>query len=57
MDGEIRELMDKAEKENWTVEVLFRELPEELTAPVQEDETWKTRNKTIHCLPLKSKVR
>ena len=38
MNG-IRELMEKAEKENWTVrELLFRELPEELTAPVQEEE-------------------
>ncbi|KGR80140.1 DEAD/DEAH box helicase [Ureibacillus manganicus] len=35
----IRELMDKAEEENWTVkELLFRELPEELVAPVQDDE-------------------
>ena len=38
MNG-IRELMDKAEKENWTVrELLFRELPEELTAPVSDDD-------------------
>lgn len=38
MNG-IRELMEKAEKENWTVrELLFRELPEELTAPVQDDD-------------------
>lgn len=37
--NEIRELMDQAEKENWTVrELLFRELPEELTAPPQEDD-------------------
>nr|WP_232337129.1 DEAD/DEAH box helicase [Lysinibacillus timonensis] len=35
----IRELMDQAEKENWTVrELLFRELPEELTAPIEDDE-------------------
>ncbi|RTQ89821.1 DEAD/DEAH box helicase [Lysinibacillus telephonicus] len=37
--NEIRELMDQAEKENWTVrELLFRELPEELSAPVEEEE-------------------
>ncbi|KGR92509.1 helicase [Ureibacillus massiliensis 4400831 = CIP 108448 = CCUG 49529] len=37
MNG-IRELMDKAEQENWTVrELLFRELPEELTAPAEEE--------------------
>lgn len=37
--NEIRELMDQAEKENWTVrELLFRELPEELSAPLEEDD-------------------
>ncbi|WP_107942050.1 DEAD/DEAH box helicase [Metasolibacillus fluoroglycofenilyticus] len=34
---EMRELMDKATNEQWTVkELLFRELPETLTAPVEE---------------------
>ncbi|CAM5191949.1 SNF2 family DNA or RNA helicase OS=Ureibacillus acetophenoni OX=614649 GN=SAMN05877842_10194 PE=4 SV=1 [Ureibacillus acetophenoni] len=38
MNG-IRELMDKAEQENWTVrELLFREVPEELTAPIQDED-------------------
>ncbi|KGR75997.1 DEAD/DEAH box helicase [Ureibacillus sinduriensis] len=38
--NEIRELMDKAEEENWTVrELLFRELPNELTAPLEEDDS------------------
>lgn len=37
--NEIRELMDKAEEENWTVrELLFRELPNELTAPMEEED-------------------
>ncbi|MDN4492136.1 DEAD/DEAH box helicase [Ureibacillus aquaedulcis] len=37
--NEIRELMDKAEEENWTVrELLFRELPNELTAPLEEED-------------------
>lgn len=37
--NEIRELMDQAEDENWTVrELLFRELPEELSAPLEMDE-------------------
>ncbi len=37
--NEIRELMDQAEKENWTVrELLFRELPEELSAPLDDEE-------------------
>ena len=37
--NEMRELMEKAEEENWTVrELLFRELPSELTAPVEEEE-------------------
>ncbi|MBD8025437.1 DEAD/DEAH box helicase [Ureibacillus sp. Re31] len=36
--NEIRELMDKAEEENWTVrELLFRELPDEFSA-LEEDE-------------------
>ncbi|MFJ8234714.1 DEAD/DEAH box helicase [Ureibacillus sp. NPDC094379] len=36
---EIRELMEKAEKENWTVrDLLFREIPEELSAPLEADE-------------------
>ena len=36
--NEIRELMNKAEEENWTVrELLFRELPNELVAPLEED--------------------
>lgn len=38
--NEIRELMDKAEEENWTVrELLFRELPNELTAPLEEEDS------------------
>lgn len=35
----VRELMDKAEKENWTVkELVFREIPEELFNPSLEEE-------------------
>lgn len=35
---EIRQLMDKAENENWTIrDLLFQELPEELTAPIEEE--------------------
>lgn len=38
--NEIRELMDKAEEENWTVrELLFRELPNELAAPLEEEDS------------------
>ncbi|MFC7685799.1 DEAD/DEAH box helicase [Ureibacillus sp. GCM10028918] len=38
--NEIRELMDKAEEENWTVrELLFRELPNELSAPLEEEDS------------------
>lgn len=37
--NEIRELMEKAENENWTVrELLFRELPDELIAPKEEED-------------------
>lgn len=36
---EIRKLMDKAESENWTVkDLLFQELPEELTIPLDDEE-------------------
>lgn len=36
--AKVRELMDKAEQENWTVkELIFQELPEELMAPEEED--------------------
>lgn len=36
---EIRELMEKAEKENWTVrELIFRELPEELSVPLEDED-------------------
>lgn len=35
---EMRTLMEQAEEENWTVrDLLFRELPETLTAPLEED--------------------
>ncbi|RUL53193.1 DEAD/DEAH box helicase [Lysinibacillus antri] len=37
--NEIRQLMNQAEEENWTVrELLFRELPDELTAPLEEED-------------------
>ncbi|MBB5149819.1 DEAD/DEAH box helicase [Ureibacillus thermosphaericus] len=37
--AKVRELMDKAEKENWTVkELVFREIPEELLNPSLEEE-------------------
>jgi SNF2 family DNA or RNA helicase len=36
---EMRELMEQAEEENWTVrDLLFRELPETLTAPLEEED-------------------
>lgn len=36
--NEMRELMEQAKEENWTVrDLLFRELPETLTAPLEED--------------------
>lgn len=36
---EMRELMEQADEENWTVrDLLFRELPETLTAPIEDDE-------------------
>lgn len=36
--NEMRELMEQAKEENWTVrDLLFRELPETLTAPIEED--------------------
>ncbi|MEK5079265.1 DEAD/DEAH box helicase [Solibacillus sp. FSL W7-1436] len=36
--NEMRELMDQAKEENWTVrDLLFRELPETLTAPIEDD--------------------
>lgn len=35
---EMKELMEQADEENWTVkDLLFRELPETLTAPIDED--------------------
>lgn len=37
---EMRELMQQAEDESWTVrELLFRELPEDLSAPLEEEDT------------------
>ncbi|WP_336046113.1 DEAD/DEAH box helicase [Solibacillus ferritrahens] len=37
--NEMRELMEQAKEENWTVrDLLFRELPETLTAPLEDDE-------------------
>lgn len=36
---DMKELMEQAEEENWTVkDLLFRELPETLTAPIEEDD-------------------
>ncbi len=36
---DMKELMEQAEEENWTVkDLLFRELPETLTAPLEEDD-------------------
>ena len=36
--NEMRELMEQAKEENWTVrDLLFRELPETLTAPIEND--------------------
>lgn len=36
--NEMRELMEQAKEENWTVrDLLFRELPETLTAPIEDD--------------------
>ena len=35
----MQELMEQAEEENWTVrDLLFRELPETLAAPLEEDD-------------------
>ena len=37
--NEIRELMQKAEEENWTVrELLFQELPDDFATPIEEEE-------------------
>ncbi|MEK4424050.1 DEAD/DEAH box helicase [Solibacillus sp. FSL K6-1523] len=37
--NEMRALMEQADEENWTVrDLLFRELPETLTAPLEDDE-------------------
>lgn len=42
----VRELMEKAEKENWTVkELVFREIPEEfLNSSLEEEEDWDRDN-------------
>lgn len=35
----MRELMEQAQEENWTVrDLLFRELPETLTAPLEDND-------------------
>ncbi|RHW39982.1 DEAD/DEAH box helicase [Lysinibacillus yapensis] len=51
--NEIRQLMDQAEDENWTVkELLFRELPEELVAPLDMDEDDEERDDPLFAFEM-----
>ncbi|MEL4024022.1 DEAD/DEAH box helicase [Lysinibacillus endophyticus] len=56
--NEIRELMEKAEEENWTVrELLFRELPEELTAPLEMDEEDAERDDPLFAFEMQHSLK
>ncbi|SOB90210.1 SNF2 family DNA or RNA helicase [Ureibacillus xyleni] len=56
--NEIRELMNKAEEENWTVrELLFRELPEELTAPLEMDEEDAERDDPLFAFEMQHSLK
>lgn len=54
---EMRELMAQAEKEDWTVrELLFRELPETLTAPLDEDEDDAERDDPLFAFEMQKSL-
>lgn len=56
--AEIRALMDKAEEENWTVrELLFRELPDELSAPIEEDEEDAERDDPLFAFEMQQSLK
>jgi SNF2 family DNA or RNA helicase len=55
---EMRELMQQAEDESWTVrELLFRELPEDLSAPLEEDVDDALRDDPIFALEIQQSLK
>lgn len=55
---EMRELMQQAEDESWTVrELLFRELPEDLSAPLEEDADDALRDDPIFALEIQQSLK
>lgn len=56
--AEIRQLMDKAEEENWTVrELLFREVPDELMLPLEEDEEDAERDDPLFAFEMQRSLK
>lgn len=54
---EMKELMEQAEEENWTVkDLLFRELPETLTAPLDEDEDDAERDDPLFAFEMQQSL-
>ncbi|MEK4228371.1 DEAD/DEAH box helicase [Solibacillus sp. FSL H8-0538] len=55
---EMRELMEQADEENWTVrELLFRELPETLTAPLEDDEEDAERDDPFFAFEMQNSLK
>lgn len=56
--NEMRTLMEQADEENWTVrELLFRELPETLTAPLDADEDDAERDDPLFAFDMQSSLK
>lgn len=54
---EMREIMEQADEENWTVrDLLFRELPETLTAPLEEDEDDAERDDPLFAFEMQQSL-
>lgn len=54
---EMKELMEQADEENWTVkDLLFRELPETLTAPIDEDEDDAERDDPLFAFEMQQSL-
>ncbi|MCH7320589.1 DEAD/DEAH box helicase [Solibacillus sp. MA9] len=54
---EMKELMEQAEEENWTVkDLLFRELPETLTAPLDEEDDDAERDDPLFAFEMQQSL-
>lgn len=55
--NEMRELMEQAKEENWTVrDLLFRELPETLTAPLEDEESDAERDDPLFAFEMQKSL-